>query len=100
MGKAGRSLIESLKEAVEVAKGDRPAARIHINGRTYVPDDKVLRAKLIREIAAEVDRLKLSQGEVGHLLGVSQITVSRLLRGGTKYTVDHLEVFRRILRES
>jgi predicted XRE-type DNA-binding protein len=100
MSKAGRSLIESLTEAVEVAKGDRPAARIHINGHTYVPDDKALRTKLIREIAAEVDRLKLTQDEIGRLLGVSQITVSRLLRGGTKYTVDHLEVFRRILRDS
>ena len=32
MGKAGKQLIEAAKEAVAVAKGEQPAARIHVAG--------------------------------------------------------------------
>ena len=41
MGKAGRQLIEAAKEAVAVAKGEQPAARIHVAGHAYVPEDDV-----------------------------------------------------------
>lgn len=37
MTKAGERLIEGAKEALAVARGEQPAASIHVNGHTYVP---------------------------------------------------------------
>ena len=31
-------MIDAAKEAVAIAKGERPAARIHVNGFAYVPE--------------------------------------------------------------
>lgn len=31
-------LIEAAQEAVAIAKGEQPAARIHVNGHAYVPE--------------------------------------------------------------
>jgi hypothetical protein len=33
-------IIKSAKEAVEIAKGTKPAARIFVNGHFYVPESK------------------------------------------------------------
>ena len=35
-------IIEGAKEAAEIAKGNRPAARIHIQGHSYVPEQRWL----------------------------------------------------------
>lgn len=39
------NIIKGAKEAVEIASGDKPAARIRINGHTYVPEDRALQAQ-------------------------------------------------------
>ena len=49
MSKAGKRLIASLEEAVKIAKGEQPAARIHHQGHSYVPE-----ASTERIIAAAV----------------------------------------------
>lgn len=49
MSKAGERLIEGAKEALAVAKGEKPAARIHVNGHAYVPEASA---------SAEIARLK------------------------------------------
>ena len=46
MTKAGERLIESMKEAVAIAKGEQPAAAIWVDGFKYVP---------VREIAYIID---------------------------------------------
>ena len=40
MTEAGARLIEAAKEAVAIAKGEQPAARIHVNGFAYVTEDR------------------------------------------------------------
>lgn len=45
MSKAGRQLIEAAQEAVSVAKGDIPAARITVAGHSYVPEAEVVRLR-------------------------------------------------------
>ncbi len=49
MSRAGERLIEGAKEALAIAKGEQPAARIHINGHTYVPESAVREAILAAE---------------------------------------------------
>lgn len=39
------NIIKGEKEAAEITSGDKPAARIRINGHTYVPEDSALRAR-------------------------------------------------------
>lgn len=41
---AGKRILEGVKEALAVAKGEQPAASVHINGFTYVPDGDVRQA--------------------------------------------------------
>lgn len=43
MTKAGERLIEGSKEALAIAMGEQPAARITINGHAYVPEAAALR---------------------------------------------------------
>ncbi|MCO5159601.1 MAG: hypothetical protein M9939_00575 [Mesorhizobium sp.] len=40
MSEAGDRLIEGAKEALEIARGNQPAARIHVNGHAYVPEQR------------------------------------------------------------
>lgn len=40
MSEAGKRLIEGAKEALEIARGNQPAARIHVNGHAYVPENR------------------------------------------------------------
>lgn len=44
MSEAGERLIEGAKEMLAVAKGEQPAARIHVNGHAYVPES-ILKAE-------------------------------------------------------
>lgn len=37
MTEAGERLIEGAKEALAIARGEQPAARLHIDGHAYVP---------------------------------------------------------------
>lgn len=41
---SGKKSIEGAKEAIAVAKGDIPAARIHVHGHAYVPEAQVTEA--------------------------------------------------------
>lgn len=52
MTKAGDKVLKSLEEAVSIAKGEIPAARITINGHTYAP------AAEIERLTAENERLR------------------------------------------
>lgn len=45
MTKAGEQLLEGAREALAVARGEQPAARMHINGHTYVPEAELLAVK-------------------------------------------------------
>lgn len=40
MTKAGERLLEGAREALAIAKGEQPAARITIHGHAYVPEDR------------------------------------------------------------
>jgi hypothetical protein len=40
MSDAGERLIEGAKEALEIARGNQPAARIHFHGHAYVPENR------------------------------------------------------------
>ena len=60
MGKAGKQLIEAAKEAVAVAKGEQPAARIHVAGHAYVPEDDVVAA--IRRVRKHLNHDWISPG--------------------------------------
>jgi len=44
MTKAGERMIEGVKEAVAVARGEQPAASITVAGHTYVPKNDVAAA--------------------------------------------------------
>jgi hypothetical protein len=51
MTKAGERLLEGAAEALAIAKGEQPAARIHIRGHSYVPErdhsDLIRRARIV-----------------------------------------------------
>ena len=51
---SGKSIIEAAKEAVAVAKGERPAARIHVNGHAYVPEALEFRPPIPEAVWAEM----------------------------------------------
>lgn len=52
---SGKQIIKGLEEAVAVARGEAPAARITINGHSYVPEAALLQARREeRERAARV----------------------------------------------
>lgn len=51
MTKAGERLIEGVKEALAIARGEQPAAAIAVGGHTYVP---VARIAEEREACAKV----------------------------------------------
>ena len=36
----GERLIEGAKEALEIARGNQPAARVHFHGHAYVPENR------------------------------------------------------------
>jgi hypothetical protein len=40
MSKAGEQLLEAAAEALAIAKGEQPAARVHMQGHSYVPDQR------------------------------------------------------------
>lgn len=40
MSEAGKRLIDGAQEALAIAKGEKPAARVHINGYAYVPEQR------------------------------------------------------------
>jgi hypothetical protein len=42
-------LIEGMEEALAVAKGEQPAARMHIRGHAYVPEAEITRLTLSRD---------------------------------------------------
>lgn len=74
---SGKRIIDGAKEAVAVAKGERPAARIHVNGHAYVPEalefrppipEPVWAAMVERGARAMVDR-SVSNIPEGHRLG-------------------------------
>lgn len=44
MSKAGERILTGLREAVEIAKGEKPASSITHNGHHYVPMDTLTRA--------------------------------------------------------
>lgn len=54
MTKAGKCIIEGAKEALAIAKGEIPAARITINGHAYVPETELdaVKAKLAKAVEA------------------------------------------------
>ena len=60
MSEAGRRLLAGAAEALAFAKGEEPAARIHINGHAYVPESNLAAAReWVRELHAllsEADR--------------------------------------------
>jgi hypothetical protein len=41
MSEAGERLIEGAKEALAIARGEQPAARIHMEGHAYVPEETI-----------------------------------------------------------
>lgn len=68
----GRKIIEGAEDALAVAKGEKPAARIYINGHAYAPAGDVEEWKQAAKTEAserrhahrEIERLK---DEVSHL---------------------------------
>lgn len=66
---SGKRILEGLKEAVAVAKGDQPAARIHVNGHAYVPEDDLKRARALALKFSEAhDRAEDRAAEAEHAL--------------------------------
>jgi uncharacterized protein YPO0396 len=63
MSDTGKKLIDGMTEALAVAKGDVPAARIHYQGHAYVPASHIqaLEAKL-EAVTAEASRADLRCG--------------------------------------
>lgn len=52
-----KRIIEGMKEAVAVARGERPAARIHANGHAYIPEALEFRPPIPEPVwAAMVER--------------------------------------------
>ena len=46
-----------------------------------IPDEMLIKARLVTEIAEQVKRRRLTQSEASELLGFSQPKLSNLLRG-------------------
>lgn len=71
MTKLGEKLIESGHQAVKIASGEEPAARIHINGHVYVPlvEYELLRAA-INGAKIAIARDEDTDGEMKALLSV------------------------------
>lgn len=55
MGKAGERIIEGAKEALAIARGEQPAARIHVQGHSYVPEQDLRQAveRVIAHLTSE-----------------------------------------------
>lgn len=71
----------ALEEAVEIAKGEKPAARITVNGHQYVPEAEVehLRAEIgkLHKVwfsGADLDKDAISQQCLALFLAVHQQT--------------------------
>jgi hypothetical protein len=41
----GKEIIEGLTEAVEIAQGNQPAPRLHVQGHAYVPEERLSAAE-------------------------------------------------------
>lgn len=52
--RAGDRLIAAAEEAASIARGEQPAARIHINGHSYVPESAYLE---LEKVAGATDAL-------------------------------------------
>ena len=64
MSEAGKRLLAGAAEALAFAKGEEPAARIHINGHTYVPESALIAAKNEGlELAASIAQMHDHRGD-------------------------------------
>jgi len=70
MSKTGRRIIDGLQEAIAFAKGERFAARIHVNGHTYVSEreaaDRI--AALEADARSEAAKALRADGELHEAL--------------------------------
>lgn len=70
MSEAGERLIEGAKEALAIARGEQPAARIHVEGHAYVSqalvDEKL--ASVEDKLVRAIDALKNVESGTGNLV--------------------------------
>jgi DNA-binding XRE family transcriptional regulator len=80
MTKAGERLLKGMTEALSIAKGEQPAARIHIKGHAYVPEIDAPRGEMVT-LRALRKQTGMTQEELAVLVGCHWITISRLENG-------------------
>ena len=57
------------------------------------PEELLVKAQLTAVIQQEIKRRKLTQKQIGEILGVNQAEVSRLMRSFGKFSVGRLLIF-------
>lgn len=88
MSKSGAKLIEAAKEAVAIAKGEQPAARIHVNGHAYVPASELDRLTLYETALRKLQNAAAAYVHPQHRISAEEL-IDLLLA-----TVDDRELFR------
>lgn len=77
----GEQIIEGAQEALAVAKGEKPAARIHIKGHAYMP---------VADHATEVERLERERDELSDYAFEATKAITSLTAGGSEYFAGKL----------
>lgn len=91
MSKSGAKLIEAAKEAVAIAKGEQPAARIHISGHAYVPEaDLALYETALR---------KIQDAAAGYIHPERKVTAEQLI-DVVLATVDDKELVKAMMADA
>ncbi len=79
MSEAGKRLIEGAKEALAIAKGEQPAARIWHQGHSYVPEAEV-QAMLLSERKETIERCAAIAEYDGNLPGLAGARIAAAIR--------------------
>jgi hypothetical protein len=86
MSRTGKKLIYAAEEAIAVARGKKPAARIFVDGYAYVQGDEVTRLReeneRLKEALAEIERLYWREAkEAGWRASQMKATARKALEG-------------------
>jgi hypothetical protein len=80
-------IVKGVQEALAVAKGEQPAARVHMNGHTYVPLEEYERLRaafLASERLNDINAGEIAKLRAGIIAAMEDLTNNRRLHAHRK----------------